>query len=89
MQTTSIEAYRWIIESGQVGRQQAQILQFFVNNYNRAYTNSEVSRYTGIKVSTVCPRMKELRELGHLVCGGVRVCKVSGFSAKCWVLADV
>ena len=86
MQETSLMAYYEICSNGTVGKQQARILRFFVNNYSVDYTNSEVSVYTGVKTSSVCGRMKELRNDGYLVFSQRRLCKQTRFMANAYRL---
>jgi DNA-binding MarR family transcriptional regulator len=87
MQETSLIAYRKKLNDGSIGRQQAQILKLFVEHPECNYTNSEVTKLTGIKISTVCPRMKELRDNGLLICAGRRMCTVVKDSwVNCWRL---
>ena len=83
---TSLDAYRRVLTDGTVGKQQAAILTFFINNRTGDYTNGEVAKYTGIKNSSVCARMNELRCRNYLVFSKDRICRDSGFRANSWKL---
>lgn len=48
-------------------------------------TNEEVSIALGIKIQTVCPRMKELRESGDLIWSGEKRITTSRSEANVWV----
>lgn len=48
-------------------------------------TNEEISIALGIKIQTVCPRVKELRESGDLVPAGEKRITVSRAEANVWV----
>ncbi len=51
-------------------------------------TNEEVANALGMKIQTVCPRMKELRETGQLVDSAMRRATASGRDAVVWIPKD-
>lgn len=54
------------IKEGKVGRRQQQILDFLFAT--RGYhNNNEISRFTGLPINVVCPRVLELRKLGKII----------------------
>lgn len=75
---TSIENYHLHRDSGQLTRQQLEILQVMKHGYD--YSRAELSELTGIKVSSVCGRVNELLNMTppYLCEAPKRHCKVTG-----------
>lgn len=61
------------------------ILGFVVGRGAQGATNEEISEALGIKIQTVCPRMKELREADLVVDAGRQRPTQSGRMAVVWV----
>ena len=61
------------------------ILGYLVGRGALGATNEEISLAMGIKIQTVCPRMKELREAGTVVAAGAWRPTESGRDAVVWV----
>ncbi len=47
-------------------------------------TNSEITRYSGIEINRVTPRVFELRDKGLVILDCKRECKVTGRLAMSW-----
>lgn len=86
VQATSVEAFRQITQSGRLSRLNRQVLDFFVDHMGSNFTNRETARRTGILISTLTPRVLELRNLHYLRLAVKRRCSVTGFRAMAWEL---
>ena len=64
----SIDAYIEIVNSGELGERQLQILQFIHRHPNCTY--NEIARVLGLHHNVVTARIKELRDMGYIVCSG-------------------
>lgn len=62
--TTSIDAYKAM--GPRLGRQQQVIVSYLAKNAHRDYTRAELAQYVGMRLSSVCGRVKELLDL-HIV----------------------
>ena len=67
----SIDSYIQLVESGQLSDKQFEILQFIRRYPNCTY--NEISRVKGLHHNTVTARIKELRDMGYIVCSGTKV----------------
>ena len=63
MQTTSLEAYFSDVLPD-IGEKQAQVLQVFIDNRGKDFTNLELSRELGWEINRVVGRVHELRGEG-------------------------
>ncbi|MBX9609715.1 MAG: hypothetical protein K2Y51_26130 [Gammaproteobacteria bacterium] len=63
----------------------AACLGFVYGRGRAGATNEEVGKALGMKIQTVCPRMKELREAGELVDSQMRRETESGRAAVVWI----
>jgi hypothetical protein len=77
---TSLDAYREHRESGELGAQQKKIMLFF-HLKGGEHTRSELAEKIPMRLSSVCGRVNELIDLGFLVEGFRRPCKVTGRNA--------
>lgn len=77
---TSILAYTDIKEN--LGDRQKAILDIIT--HLGTCTNSEITKYSGITINRVTPRVLELREKGLVVLYTKRECKVTGRLAMAW-----
>jgi len=71
MNTTSLEAYQAIESSGAATLQRQKVwiaLRLF-----GAMTRQEVADQTGIKLSSICGRVRELEELGQVEVAGYKL----------------
>lgn len=80
IQLTSLEAFMDI--QPDLGFRQKQVLDViqkmpFVCNY-------EISVILGLPINSITPRVKELRDLGMVVCMGTKQDKVSGRNVMIW-----
>ncbi len=66
----------------------AACLGFVYGRGRAGATNEEVATALGMKIQTVCPRMKELREAGQLVDSQLRRETDSGRQAVVWIHKD-
>jgi len=65
-----------------LGTRQKAILDII--KYLGSCTNSEITRFSGIAINRVTPRVFELRESGHVILDCKRECKVTGRLAMAW-----
>lgn len=77
---TSLLAYTDI--KADLGARQKAILD--VITYLGTCTNSEISKFSGLPINVVTPRVFELRESGCVVLDTKRACKVTGRLAMAW-----
>jgi predicted transcriptional regulator len=77
---TSLDAFAAMLDSGAIGRQQAQIL-VHLRTTNATLTRSEIAEQTGIRLSAVCGRVRELLDASKLVELPRRACTVTGSQA--------
>lgn len=72
--TTSFLAYLSVRDDGTVANQQAKILALLRAIPATALSRLDISNLTGIRLSSVCARIAELRAEGHVVEPGTRKC---------------
>ncbi len=72
---TSIEAYEEHKAEGKVGAQSNMILKKMRPNTN--YSRRELSRLTGIDLSSICGRVNEMLSVGLLVEDAQRKCLIT------------
>lgn len=77
---TSLLAYTDIKE--ELGARQKAILD--VITYLGSCTNSEISKFSGLPINVVTPRVFELREKGCVILNCKRECKQTGRLAMAW-----
>ena len=80
IQLTSLEAFMSVLP--ELGDRQKQVLDVirkipYVCNY-------EISVILGLPINSVTPRVKELRDLGLVVCLGTKLDKVSNRNVMIW-----
>jgi hypothetical protein len=63
--------------SGKLGLQANNILTFFKSNPHRDFSRAEVSELLNIRLSSVCGRINELLEKGHLESQLQRKCRIT------------
>ena len=80
MKETSIHAYKHLIETGELSRQQVMVLAV-VNELGQA-TRQEISRHSGIPINCVCGRVNELLNRGLVAEEEARTCNVTGHTAN-------
>lgn len=73
---TSIEAYHDHKGDGKLEPQQRDLLNAM--RRGRDYSRTELAEATGIRLASVCGRVKELLEKGRLCEAPIRSCKVTG-----------
>lgn len=57
---TSVSAYRTLAHSGELTKQQRQILQVIVSGAQRDWTRKEISEASGLPINCVCGRVNEM-----------------------------
>lgn len=77
---TSLLAYSDI--KVDLGARQKKILEIIT--YLGSCTNTEITRYSGIAINRVTPRVLELRDKGLVILDTKRKCKVTGRLAMAW-----
>lgn len=83
---TSIQAYRRLQESG---RDIPQRLRIYAALYpDKAMTRAELEQATGIRLSSVCGRVKELLSDGYLDDRETRKCRITGENVHVVTLAQ-
>jgi predicted transcriptional regulator len=77
---TNLDAFASLLDSGAIGRQQAQIL-IHLRTTGASLTRNEIAAQTGIRLSAVCGRVRELLDAGKLEELPRRACTLSGIGA--------
>lgn len=77
---TSIQAYHDHEGDGILGYQQGEILKKMKRG--RDYSRSELAEASGIRLTSVCGRVKELIDKGRIGEGPIRACKVTGRTVR-------
>lgn len=79
---TSRQRYHELVETGDVSRQQAELLSFM--RAGKDYTRAELSRISGLMINAVTGRVNELLKDGKLEEqeDEKRRCNVTGYTAK-------
>lgn len=85
---TSRDAYRGFIAEGRLEPMQQRIVDFLASHAGD-YTRRELALYTGIGISSVCGRVKELLEAGSIVEKSRRPCSQTGIAAHALAIAPV
>jgi hypothetical protein len=80
IQATSLEAFMDILP--ELGDRQKQVLD--VIRKIPLVCNYEISVILGLPINSITPRVKELRELGMVVCMGTKLDKVSKRNVMIW-----
>ena len=80
MKEASIQAYKHLIESGELSRQQVMVLAA-LHELGEA-TRQEISRHSGIPINCVCGRVNELLNRGLVAEEESRTCNVTGHTAS-------
>ena len=84
-QPTSIDAYRSILPM--VNRHQREILEIFMRDLSRNWTNRELAEEKGVLPCNISPRVTELCKKGYLVHDETRVCSSqSGRKVMAWAM---
>ena len=73
----SLEAYRRHIDSGKQLTQWQQILKILRQN-QMTWTRAELEKHAGMRISSVCGRVKELLDAGLIEEHDRRKCSVTG-----------
>ncbi len=79
-QETSIESYKLILP--ELGNRQRQVFDVISKMPN--VCNYEIGVILGLPINSVTPRVKELRDLGLVVCVGTKLDKVSNRNVMIW-----
>ena len=80
MKDTSLDAYSEI--KPELGARQKAVLDTLT--YLKNATNTEISKYMGLPINQITPRINELRKKGRVTEGGKRECKVTGKIVHSW-----
>lgn len=72
----SLEAYRELSDSGQLGNQALTIIKAM--RAGRDYSLQELSRITGIAINAVSGRCNDLKKIGFLAEAACRKCSITG-----------
>ena len=68
-----------------LGERHRAVLKHLIE-YDKDFSNSELSGELGWPINTVTPRIHELREKGLVKEVGKRLCEVTGREVKVWAL---
>jgi hypothetical protein len=79
---TSFLAYVSVRDDGTVANQQAKILALLRTIPATALSRLDISNLTGIRLSSVCARIAELRADGRVFEPGTRKCPHTGMTVK-------
>lgn len=74
----SIDSYAELRDSGELSEKQAEVLRFIRRYPNCTY--NDISRVLAWHHNTVTARIKELRDMGYIVCSGTKVDEITGKS---------
>lgn len=85
IRTTSKEAYRALIETGELSDQQQKVLQAVVDNPR--LSDRDIVELTGLDINAVCGRRNELMQLGYIKEAGKRINKNTNRNAILWEFA--
>lgn len=80
--STSFAAYLSVREDGTTARQYAQILALLRTIPSVALSRTDIANLTGIRISSVCARVHELRADGHVIEPSTRRCPHTGRTVK-------
>jgi|GEM_PF-1709625 len=82
-QETSILSLKQHRESGQIGLQQKRVLSY-LNKCPHGLSNNDLSYHLGIKISSITPRVNELRHQGLVIGVGTKICRYTRRKVKVW-----
>lgn len=71
----SIESYIELIDTGELGEKQIAVLNFIRKYPNCSY--NDISRVMHLHHNTVTARIKELRDMGYIVCSGTKIDEIT------------
>lgn len=74
----SIDSYVQLVQSGELSDRQYEVLIFIAQHPNCTY--NEISRVKQLHHNTVTARIKELRDMGYIVCSGSKVDSITNKS---------
>jgi DNA-binding MarR family transcriptional regulator len=80
IQSTSLEAFK-VLEP-ELGNLQRVVYDTICEH--NGMSNHDISRFLHWEINRVTPRVKELRDMGLIVCSHVRLDKVTGRNVMCW-----
>lgn len=87
VEETSREAYESIIKSGIINQLQQNILKTIHTRSNNPMTASEIAWEMAVARDSVSPRLKPLTEMVVLLHAPKRKCRITGKSAKTYILS--
>lgn len=76
--TTSIENYRAHRESGKLGDQAREIVEFLARHTDRDWSRAELAEALDLRLSSVCGRVNELLHSQHAEAAPARACQITG-----------
>lgn len=79
---TSLLAYLSVRDDGTVANQQAKILALLRTIPATALSRLDIANLTGIRLSSVCARVAELRAEGHVIEPGTQRCPHTNKTVK-------
>jgi hypothetical protein len=79
---TSLQAYLSVRDDGTVANQQSKILALLRTIPATALSRLDIANLTGIRLSSVCARVAELRAEGHVIEPSTRKCPHTGQTVK-------
>jgi len=77
---TSLDAFQSI--KPELGSRQKAVWD--VINHLKSPTNSEISKFMGLPINTITPRVNELRKKGLVSDAGIRPCNITGSNVHTW-----
>jgi Mn-dependent DtxR family transcriptional regulator len=80
IQSTSLEAFK-VLEP-ELGNLQKIIYDAIIEY--PGMSNHDLSRFLHWEINRVTPRVKELRDMGLVICCGERMDRITGRNAKTW-----
>ena len=80
IQQTSLESYKAIIPT----LSDRQKVVFDVINEHHGMSNHDISRFLGLEINCVTPRVNELRDLGVVDLFGFKTDKLTDRKVMCW-----
>lgn len=78
LSATSVQNYHEHRNSGKLGAQAQQILDFLTEHPNQNFSRAEISESTGVRLSSVCGRVSELLEDKLITERPERHCGITG-----------
>jgi hypothetical protein len=80
--STSFQAFVAVRDDGTTARQYAQILALLRTIPSVALSRTDIANLTGMRLSSVCARVAELRADGHVIEPSTRRCPHTGRTVK-------